>query len=367
MSNARDAIRDSDRGEGGATTESPISNAHYAIRDLNRGHRRALTESIISNARDAIRDNCILAAKNKGVSSSFYDSIAILSAIVGSITTFDHDRSNGIAITESTISNARYAVRDGDRGEGRATIESTTSNARNAIWNGDGGERGTTHKNINSNARYTIGDGDGGEGGATIESIISNARYAVRNDCILTASNEGIGSGFNNCIAVFTTIIYGIAIFNGHRCEGGAISESTFSYARNAIRDGDRGEGGAIVESVVSNVRYAVGNGDRGERGANLESIISNARYAIRDSNRYKTRTPIKSIFSNARYWCIEGNRTYSIFINVAYDVCAKSICIIWSYDTIISGGVIDLLSFHTILYKLAYIFCPIGCLVCGK
>jgi hypothetical protein len=29
-----------------------------------------------------------LAAKNKGVSSSFYDSIAILSAIVGGISTF---------------------------------------------------------------------------------------------------------------------------------------------------------------------------------------------------------------------------------------------------------------------------------------
>ena len=99
------------------------------------------------------------------------------------------------------------------------------------------------------NARYAIRDGDGDEGGATSESIISNTRYAVRDNCILTASNEGIGSGFNNCIAVFTTIIYGIAIFNGHRCEGEAIFESKTSNACYAIRDCNRGEGGAMTES----------------------------------------------------------------------------------------------------------------------
>ena len=102
-------------------------------------------------------------------------------------------------------------------------LESTLSNARYTIGDGDGGEGGATTESLISNARYAIGDGDRGEGRATTESITSNARYAVRNDCILTASNEGIGSGFNNRIAVFTTIVNCITILYDHGSNGSAI------------------------------------------------------------------------------------------------------------------------------------------------
>ena len=51
QSNACYAIRDGDRGKGGAISESPISNGRDAVRDGDRGERFALVESLLTNAR----------------------------------------------------------------------------------------------------------------------------------------------------------------------------------------------------------------------------------------------------------------------------------------------------------------------------
>ena len=51
QSNACYAIRDGDRGKGGAISESPISNGLDAVRDGDRGERFALVESLLTNAR----------------------------------------------------------------------------------------------------------------------------------------------------------------------------------------------------------------------------------------------------------------------------------------------------------------------------
>ena len=43
--NARDAIRNSNRGKGRATRESPISNARYTVADGNGGEGSAISEA----------------------------------------------------------------------------------------------------------------------------------------------------------------------------------------------------------------------------------------------------------------------------------------------------------------------------------
>ena len=202
MSNARYAVRDGDRGEGGAIIESRIPNARYTVRDGDGGEGGAFKESFISNARYAVRDNRALTTSNQCIGCRFNNRIAVVAAIVDGITLFNYHRGEGGARKESSLSNARYALGDGDGGEGGATRES-----------------------IISNARYAIRDSNGGEGGAPRESIISNARDAVR---------------------------------DGDRGEGGTIRESIISNARDAVRDSDRGEGGAIHESLLSNARDTI-------------------------------------------------------------------------------------------------------------
>ena len=152
-------------------------------------------ESTISKVRDTIGDNRVLTTSNKGISSGFDNRIAVVVAIVGSITFFNYHRDEGGAITESRNSNARYAVRNGDGGERGATFESITFNARYAIGDGDGGEGGATIECRNSNAGYAIGDGDRGEGGAIIESIISNARNAVGCTVTVVGNSSRDGGG----------------------------------------------------------------------------------------------------------------------------------------------------------------------------
>ena len=160
-------------------SESLISNARYAVGNSNRGQRRAIIESIIPNTRDAVRDSGILTTCNKGVSFSFDNCIAVVAAIVDSITFFYKHRGKGSAMSKSRPTNARYAVRDGDGGKGGAIIESILFNARYAVADGDGGEGGAIIESPLSNARYAVGDSYRGEGGAIMESITSNARYAV--------------------------------------------------------------------------------------------------------------------------------------------------------------------------------------------
>ena len=129
------------------------------------------------NTRDTLRDDCILAACNQGIGGSFNNRIAIITTIVGGVTTFDNHGGEGGAIKESINSYSRDAVRDSDRGEGGATIESLNFNARDTIRDGDRSEGGTLIESLTSNALYTARDSDRGQRRAFIESIISNARH----------------------------------------------------------------------------------------------------------------------------------------------------------------------------------------------
>ena len=162
-----------------------------------------------------------------------------------------------------------------------------------------------------SNARYTIRDSDGGEGGATRESTTSNARYVIGNGGIFAACYEGVGGCFNNRIAIFTTIIYGITTFNYHGSEGGATRESRTSNTRYVFTDSHGGQRSTIYKNIISNARYAFWNSDGGEGGARTESLISNARYAFWNSDRSEGRATIESIISNACYtiWDSDGGQ----------------------------------------------------------
>ena len=157
-----------------------------------------------------------MTASNKGITCCFDNRIAILAAIVIGITTLYEHRSKGGTSNESPLSNGRYTMGDCNRGKGGAKHESYISNARNAI-----------------------GDDDGGEGGAAIKSRNSNTRDAIGDCCILTTNNKGIGSGFDDSIAIPATVVGGITAFHYYSNEGGARSKSTISNTRDAIRDGE--------------------------------------------------------------------------------------------------------------------------------
>ena len=234
---------------------------------------------MISDTRYAVGDNRILTACNKRISRSLNDSITIVTTIVCGITAFNNHRGEGGTIQKNIISNARYAIRDGDGGDGGATKES-----------------------IISNTRYAVGDSDRSEGGAIIESTISNTRYAIGDNRVLTTCNKGVGSGFNNCVAILTTIVGGITTFDYHGGKGGAATESQISNAHYAVWNVDGSECGATRERRTSNARYAVANGDGGEGEAIIESMISNARYAVVDGDRGEGEAIRESTLSNARY-----------------------------------------------------------------
>ena len=191
ISNACYAIRDGNSGQRFATIESISSNACYAIRDGNSGQRFATIESTISNACHTVGDDCFLTTCNKRVTCSFYNCIAVVAAIVDSITFFYKHRGKGRAITENRTSNARHAFTDSHRGQRRAITENRTSNARYAVRDGDRGEGGAFIESIISNACHAIRDSHRGQRIAIMESIISNACHAV--------GSPVVSNGFGNC------------------------------------------------------------------------------------------------------------------------------------------------------------------------
>ena len=76
-----------------------------------------------------------------------------------------------------------------------------------------------------------------------MESPLSNTRYAIGDNRVLTTSNKGISSGFDNRIAVVAAIVSSITFFYYHGGKGGAIRKSILFNGCDAIRDGDGGEG----------------------------------------------------------------------------------------------------------------------------
>ena len=143
--------------------------------------------------------------------------------------------------------------------------------------------------------------------------------------------------------------------------------ECRITNTRYAVRDGNGSQSRAIIERIRSNTRYAIRDSNGGEGGATIESLISNTRYAIRYSDRSERGANMKSTISNARYWSIEGNNTYSIFISIADNICAKASSVMWCYDITIGRGVGDLPCWvdASFFYDLTNFGSPIGCLIC--
>ena len=140
------------------------------------------------------------------------------------------------------------------------------------------------------------------------ESHLFNTRNAVRDNCVLAASNKGIRCSLNNRIAIFATIVSVITAFNYYRGKGGATPESGHSNTRYAFRDSNRGEGGAITESPTSNTRYAARDSNGCEERAIIESIISNTRNAVANGNRCESVAIIESPTSNTHYAVRDGD-----------------------------------------------------------
>ena len=284
ISNARYAVRDGNRGQRRARTESIISNAYYTIRDSHGGQRRAITESIISNAGHAIRDS------HRGQRRATIESI--LSNACYAVR--DSHRGQRIATLESIISYfldiitndilsnlcAKYIGNVGGRwiffaynsiwidshiGQRRAITESRTSNARDAIRDSHRGQRRATSESIISNACYAVRDSHRGQRRAILESIRTNACHVVRNYQIfdflvvyieIVWTVHWISTTDTKLNVAPTCNIASIIGFGQRR----AIFESRISNAGHAVRDSDRGEGGAISKSIISNARDAVGS-----------------------------------------------------------------------------------------------------------
>ena len=81
-----------------------------------------------------------MTTSNEGVVGSCNNRIAVIATIVSSIFAFHNHGGKGVATSESSLSNARYALWDSDGGEGGAFTESLISNALYAIGDGHRGE-----------------------------------------------------------------------------------------------------------------------------------------------------------------------------------------------------------------------------------
>ena len=136
-----------------------------------------------------------------------------------------------MAIIEGAIAYARHAVGDGDRGERVAIIEGAFPYTCHAVRDGDRGERGAAPEGV-PYACHAIGDDELGD------------KFTIKIKRCSVVQRSGI----------FVVKIYRqpfLNIRNVYSLESVAISESTPSYARHAVRDGDRGKRGAIRESIA--------------------------------------------------------------------------------------------------------------------
>ena len=156
--------------------ESTTSNTRYAVGDGDGGQGGAIIESTTCNLFDTIRNSICALKRSRQISKTM--------CIVDR-------RGEGGASTESRLSNTRYAVGDSDGSQFRATRERLLSNTRYAVRD--------------SNRSQTI---------AIIESIISNSRNAVGDNGRFAASNKGIGSSFDDGIAILAAIVSDITFFN---------------------------------------------------------------------------------------------------------------------------------------------------------
>ena len=158
------------------------------------------------------------------------------------------------------------------------------SNTRYTIGESNRSKGGTMIESLFTNTSYTTRDSNGSKGEIIMKCILSNARYTLRDNRILATIDKSICCSFNNSIAILTTIICTISLFNDYRSEPRAIrvsSEGIRSDTLYAVRDNNRGKGRTIAECKISNTCYAIRYNNRGEGGAMRESSLSNTCYAV--------------------------------------------------------------------------------------
>ena len=203
------------------------------------------------------------------------------------------------------------------------------------------GEAGAISERTITNAGYAIRNCYAGETSATIERPLANAGYAIGDNSILATYNKCICCSFNNGIATLAAIINtiitinsnvceagatiertlanaGYAIANGYAGEAGAINERIIAYAGYAIGDFNAGEACAIIERIIAYAGYAIANGYAGEAVATLERIIAYAGYAIGDYNAGEAGAILERIIAYAGY---------AIGDNSILATCNKCIC----------------------------------------
>ena len=135
----------------------------------------------------------------------------MIAAIIHGVFASNHNRGKIVAIMESVIPNACYAIGDGDGSKPNTTIESTFPNAGYAIRDSDGCKRGATLESTLSNTCYAIRNSDGAKRNAIIESERFNTRYGVlavmihymRRDRYVSCHATVICVGYGGGLALF--------------------------------------------------------------------------------------------------------------------------------------------------------------------
>ena len=90
-----------------------------------------------------------------------------------------HHRCKTRAITESALSDTRYAIWDSNRSNARATVETLPSYARYTIADSNRSKTYATTESILSNTRYTIADSNRSNTRATTERLLSDTCYPI--------------------------------------------------------------------------------------------------------------------------------------------------------------------------------------------
>ena len=85
----------------------------------------------------------------------------------------------------------------------------------------------------------------------------------------------------NNCIAIFSWIIYWISRIHHHAFNAAATFEAPFSQTRDGVGNGDGGQTAAIREAPITQTRDGVGNGDGGQTAAIREATFSQTRDGV--------------------------------------------------------------------------------------
>ena len=265
--------------EAAAIAERIVSNSCYAVRYGYACEAAAIVERFFSNACYAVGDYCIFTPGNKCVCFCFYNCIAISSAIVFCITTFNFDAFKACAIEERVV----------------------------------------------FNACYVIGYSYACEADAIFERVASNSCYAVGDYCIFTPGNKCVCFCFYNCIAIFSAIVFCIATFNFDAFKACATAERGFSNRSYVIGYSYACEACARAERGFSNRCYTIGNSYVFKAATIAECPIFNRCYAVSYCYACEAAATIERVVSNSCYTvgraiignaCRDGYRA-AVFIGI--------------------------------------------------